>query len=87
MRNWSASLTAARSTSHSAGQRFLEYLVNETLAGRGERLKAYNVALEVFERPETFDPTVDPLVRIDRPWRRRGALGRGVGTARGHDRL
>ena len=31
-------------------QRFLEYLVNEALAGRGERLKAYNVALEVFER-------------------------------------
>ena len=46
-------------------QRFLEYLVNETLAGRGERLKAYNVALEVFDRPETFDATVDPLVRIE----------------------
>ena len=46
-------------------QRFLEYLVNETLAGRGERLKGYNVALEVFDRPETFDPTVDPLVRIE----------------------
>jgi TolB-like protein/tetratricopeptide (TPR) repeat protein len=46
-------------------QRFLEYLVNETLAGRGERLKGYNIALEVFGRPETFDPTVDPLVRIE----------------------
>ena len=46
-------------------QRFLEYLVNETLAGRGERLKAYNVALEVFDRPETFDPVVDPLVRVE----------------------
>jgi hypothetical protein len=46
-------------------QRFLEYLVNETLAGRGERLKGYNVALAVFQRPETFDPTVDPLVRIE----------------------
>ena len=46
-------------------QRFLEYLVNETLAGRGERLKAYNVALEVFDRPETFDPVTDPLVRIE----------------------
>ena len=46
-------------------QRFLEYLVNETLAGRGERLKGYNVALEVFDRPETFDPTIDPLVRIE----------------------
>jgi len=46
-------------------QRFLEYLVNETLAGRGERLKGYNIALEVFDRPETFDPTVDPLVWVE----------------------
>src|SRR4249920_4017707 len=46
-------------------QRFLEYLVNETLAGRSERLKGYNVALEVFDRPETFDPITDPLVRIE----------------------
>ena len=46
-------------------QRFLEYLVNETLSGRGERLKAYNVALAVFDRPETFDPVTDPLVRIE----------------------
>jgi TolB-like protein len=46
-------------------QRFLEYLVNETLAGRSDRLKGYNVALEVFDRPETFDPIVDPVVRIE----------------------
>jgi len=46
-------------------QRFLGYLVNETLAGRGERLKGYNIALEVFDRPETFDPTIHPLVRIE----------------------
>jgi TolB-like protein len=46
-------------------QRFLEYVVNETLAGRGERLKGYNVGLEVFDRPETFDPAVDPIVRIE----------------------
>lgn len=46
-------------------QRFLEYLVIETLAGRGERLKAYTVAVEVFDRPETFDPLVDPVVRVE----------------------
>ncbi|HXK36799.1 MAG TPA: FlgO family outer membrane protein, partial [Candidatus Paceibacterota bacterium] len=46
-------------------QRFLEYLVNETLAGRSDRLKGYNVALEVFDRPETFDPILDPVVRIE----------------------
>ena len=46
-------------------QRFLEYIVNETLAGRGERLKGYTIAVEVFGRPESFDPAVDPLVRIE----------------------
>ena len=46
-------------------QRFLEYIVNETLAGRGERLKGYNIAVEVFDRPESFDPAVDPPVRIE----------------------
>lgn len=46
-------------------QRFLEYLVNETLAGRGERLKGYTIAREVFDRLETFDPVVDPLVRVE----------------------
>lgn len=46
-------------------QRFLGYLVNETLAGRGERLKAYTIAVEVFERPQSFDPLVDPLVRVE----------------------
>ncbi|MGB8709183.1 MAG: hypothetical protein WCD39_05375, partial [Methyloceanibacter sp.] len=46
-------------------QRFLEYIVTETLAGRGERLKGYNVALAVFDRPETFDPHLDPIVRIE----------------------
>ena len=43
----------------------MEYIVNETLAGRGERLKGYNIALEVFDRPETFDPDVDPIVRME----------------------
>ena len=44
-------------------QRFLEFIVNETLAGRS--LKGYDVALEVFDRPETFDPAVDPVVRVE----------------------
>ena len=46
-------------------QRFLEYIVNETLAWRGERLKGYTVALAVFDRPKTFDPALDPIVRIE----------------------
>ena len=46
-------------------RRFLEYVVNETLAGRGDRLKGYNIALEVFDRPKTFDPNLDPIVRME----------------------
>ena len=46
-------------------QRFLEYIVSETLAGRGERLKGYNIAIEVFDRPDDFDPNIDPVVRIE----------------------
>ena len=46
-------------------QRFLEYLINEALAGRGERLKGSNVAQAVFDRDETFDPNVDPIVRLE----------------------
>lgn len=46
-------------------QLFLEYIVHETLAGRSERLKGYNIALEVFGRPPTFDPVADPIVRIE----------------------
>ena len=46
-------------------QRFLDYIVTETLAGRGERLKGYNIGLEVFDRPDTFDPAIDPIVRIE----------------------
>jgi TolB-like protein len=44
-------------------QRFLEYIVTETLAGRS--VKGYDVALEVFGRPESFDPGVDPVVRVE----------------------
>ena len=46
-------------------QRFLEYIVNEALAGRGERIKGYNIAREVFDRPEEFDPNTDPIVRME----------------------
>src|SRR5581483_7392798 len=46
-------------------QRFLKHLVNETLAGRSERLTGYNLALEIFDRPASFDPAIDPFVRIE----------------------
>lgn len=44
---------------------FLGYIVEETLQGRPERIKAYSIAVEVFHRDQTFDPQSDPAVRIE----------------------
>jgi adenylate cyclase len=46
-------------------RRFLSYVVEETLQGRGARIKAYTIALAVFERGDDFDPLTDPIVRIE----------------------
>lgn len=46
-------------------RRFLEHVVEETLAGRSERIKAYCIALAVFGRDESFDAQADPIVRIE----------------------
>ncbi|HVY64054.1 MAG TPA: hypothetical protein VHH11_04450 [Gammaproteobacteria bacterium] len=44
---------------------FLTFIVDETLAGRGDRLKGYSIAVQVFERPPDFDAQTDPLVRVE----------------------
>jgi adenylate cyclase len=46
-------------------RRFLRYIVEETLAGRSDRIKAYSVGTEVFERDANFDAQSDPVVRIE----------------------
>lgn len=46
-------------------QRFLRYLLDETLAGHGPQLKGYTLGVEVFGKPPTFDPNIDPAVRIE----------------------
>ena len=43
---------------------FLRYVVEETLAGRSERIKGFSVAVEVFGRNSDFDAANDPVVRI-----------------------
>jgi adenylate cyclase len=43
---------------------FLRYVVEEMLAGRADGLTQTTLAVEVFGRREDFDPTVDPIVRI-----------------------
>jgi adenylate cyclase len=44
---------------------FLSYIVEETLAGRANRLKAYNIATAAFNRGADFDPQQDSIVRIE----------------------
>ncbi len=44
--------------------RFLRYVVEETLAGRGGSLKEYSLGVAVFDRGDDFDPRLDPIVRV-----------------------
>jgi adenylate cyclase len=46
------------------GRAFLRYIVEESLAGRAKRIKAYSIAVEVFGRDEGITPD-DPVVRIE----------------------
>jgi len=43
---------------------FLSFVVEEAVAGRGDRLKEYLVGIEVFGKDDTFDPRTDPIVRV-----------------------
>lgn len=44
---------------------FLRFVCEETLAGRGERIKAFAIAIEVFGRDASFDAQNDPVVRLE----------------------
>ena len=46
-------------------RRFLKFVVQETLAGRADRIKAYSIALDAFDRDPSFNPVADPVVRIE----------------------
>ncbi len=43
---------------------FLKFIVEETLSGRGGELKGYSIATLALNRPESFDPQTDPIVRV-----------------------
>src|SRR5688572_221410 len=46
-------------------RRLLAYVVEQTLAGRAGRLKAFDLAVSVLGRDERFDAQNDPIVRIE----------------------
>lgn len=45
-------------------RRFLRFCVEQTLLEQTENLKEYSIGLEVFEKPESFDPRMDSIVRV-----------------------
>jgi TolB-like protein len=46
-------------------RRFLEFVVERTLAGDGDRLKEYVIGVEVFDRDADYDPRLDSIVRVE----------------------
>lgn len=42
----------------------LRYLVEQDLAGHADRLKGYSIAVDVFGKDASFDPSTDTVVRV-----------------------
>jgi hypothetical protein len=63
---------------------FLRFVVEVTLAGHGHRLKGYTVGVEALGRAESFNPQIDPIVRVE-AIRLRAALAQYYSGAGAHD--
>jgi hypothetical protein len=44
---------------------FLRFVVEAVLRGKGDRIKAYTIGVEVLRRDTKFDPQIDPIVRVE----------------------
>ena len=44
---------------------FLRFVVEAVLRGKGDRIKAYTIGIEVLRRDVKFDPQIDPIVRVE----------------------
>jgi tetratricopeptide (TPR) repeat protein len=44
---------------------FLRFVVEAVLHGKGDRIKAYTIGVEVLRRDTSFDPQLDPIVRVE----------------------
>jgi hypothetical protein len=81
LRSVLASAAFAHSPSLTA---FLRFVVEAALAGRGDQLKGYTIAVEALGRRSDFDPETDAIVRVD-AGRIRSALARYYETDGAHD--
>src|SRR5690348_6460378 len=46
-------------------RKFLQFIVENALAGRGKEIKESVIAVEAFGRSPQFDPRSDPIVRVE----------------------
>jgi Tfp pilus assembly protein PilF len=44
---------------------FLRFIVETTLRGKGGRIKGYTIGVEAMGRDQSFDPQIDPIVRVE----------------------
>ena len=56
--------TSRRFTRASKLSSLLQYVVTKSLHGHANEIRQYNIAIDVFERDASFDPSTEPLVRI-----------------------
>ena len=57
---------ASKGFAHSARMaRFLRFTVERALEGAADQLKEYVLGIEVFDRKSSYDPRVDPIVRVE----------------------
>ncbi len=47
------------------GKAILNYIAGLYFTGCGEGVKGYSIAIDVLGRPDSFDPSTDPIVRIE----------------------
>jgi len=45
--------------------RLVRFTVEQTIQGHGDELKEYLLGVKVFDRGESFDPRIDPVVRVE----------------------
>ena len=74
----------ASPTFHSAGRSgaLLRFLVERTIAGRGDELKEYTLGAQALGRGERFDPATDSIARVEAS-RLRAASGSTYDAAEG----
>lgn len=57
-------LASGRFVRSKRASQLLSYLVEATLSGRGENIKAFSIAVDVFGKDQSFDADNDTLVRV-----------------------